>query len=166
MSNKKIHVYPRELEKLNIENLFTTGDENRPYTDGKLDIETLFGKNSRDDKNFTFDSQVLLDGVKKRRQKLKEYCSDTYKTCCETIISANNAGLTDIIFEIPEIVPDCLDYKPLECLKYIEGKLKEQKISDIILSHSRIFITWNNLESKIKETNENLPNMHNETHHI
>ena len=166
MSNKKIHVDPRELEKLNIENLFTTGDENRPYTDGKLDIETLFGKNSRDDKNFTFDSQILLDGVKKRRQKLKEYCSDTYKTCCETIISANNAGLTDIIFEIPEIVPDCLDYKPLECLEYIEGKLKEQKISDIILSHSRIFITWNNLESKLKESEENLSDIHNETQHV
>lgn len=151
MSNKKIHADPRELEKLNIENLFSTGDDNRPHMDGKLDIDTLFGKNSRDDKTFTFDSQVLLNGVRKRRQKLKEYCADTYKTCCETIISANNAGLTDIIFEIPEIVPDCLDYKPLECLKYIESKLKEQKISDIILSQSRIFITWNNLESKIKE---------------
>jgi len=157
MTNIKID--SRELEKLNIENLFSTSDDTKPYTNGKLDIDTLFGKNSRDDKNFTFDSQILLNGVKKRRQKLKEYCSDTYKTCCETIISANNSGLTDIIFEVPEIVPDCLDYKPLECLKYIENKLKEQKISDIILSPTKIFITWNNLESKIKEAEKHESNL-------
>lgn len=150
MSHRRIHIDTRELEKLNIENLFTTGEDNRPHTDGKLDINTLFCDNVKN-KDYKFNSQVLLDGVKKRRQKMKEYCVETYKTCCDTIISANNSGLTDIIYEIPEFVPDCLDYKSIGCLKYIEEKLKEQKISCLILTNIKMFITWNKLEEKLEK---------------
>ena len=163
MSYKKEHINFKGLENLNIENLFTTNYGNKPHTDGKLDINTLFRNNSKNSKNYSFDSQVLLDGVKKRRQKVKECYSSTYKTCCETIISANNSGLTDIIFEIPEIIPDCLDFIPYECLKYIEEKLKEQKVACLILSKIRIFITWNNIEEKINEAEANTPNTANET---
>ena len=156
MSHGKVHIDTRELEKLNIQNLFTIGEDTKPYIDGKLDINTLFCDNMKNNKDYKFNSSVLLNGVKKRRQKMKEYCSETFKTCCDTIVSANNSGLTDIIYEIPETVPDCLDYKPNECLNFIEQKLKEQKIGTLTLSKTKIFITWNNLEEKIKQSEKEL----------
>ena len=148
MSHNKIHIYTKELENLNIETLFTTGEENKPHTNGKLDINTLFCDNMKN-KDYKFNSQILLEGVKKRRQKMNEYCLETYKTCCDTIVSANNSGLTDIIYEIPEFVPYCVEYKSTECLKIIEQKLKEEKITCLLLTKTKLFITWNNLEEKL-----------------
>ncbi len=56
-------------------------------------------------------------------------------------------------------MPDVLDYNSYDCLKIIQEKLNEQKISSIIMSKNKIFITWKNLEEKIivsKETQINL----------
>lgn len=148
-----------ELRKLNIGNLFETNDGSKPYLNGNLDINTLFTKNTTDLKDFSFDSQNLLDGIKKRRKKTDDYYMETYRTCCATISSANDSGLVDILFDVPDYVPECIDYKPKKCLNFIREKLEEQKISSLILSESRIFITWSNLEEKLlaseKEINEN-----------
>lgn len=142
------------MDKINIENLFANG-ENDFYISGSLDVFTLFSKEEKN-KEYNFNSNVLLDCVRKRRQKMKEYCDNAYKLCCERIESANKSGLTDIIFEIAECVPDCLNYKPRECLEYIEKKLKAQKISTYTMSDTQIFITWINLEDKLDDTVRNI----------
>lgn len=148
MSHRRKHVDKKELEKLNIENLFATDDNRLSHCNGNLDINTLFGDIVKIE-NYEFDSQILLDGIFKKRQKLNECYTQSYKNCCETIISANNVGLTDIIYDVPKFMPDCIDYVSLNCLKFIEKKLHEQKISILPLSQTKMFITWINLEEKI-----------------
>lgn len=149
MSNK-ISIDPRELEKLNIENLFSNQDGSKPHTDGKLDINTLF-KNSKKEKDFTFDSHLLLSNVKKKKQKLKECYFEIYKNCCETILSADKSGITDIIYEIPHDIPECLDYQPADCLISLKNKLKKEDMSCLILNKFRLFISWKRLEYKIED---------------
>lgn len=137
-----------ELQKLNIQNLFSLKSGNKPHTNGKLDINTLFGKYEKPTDNFVFDSDVLLDNIKAKKQKINNCHSRIFKTCCESIMSANSSGITDIIHEIPEHVPDVLDFNSRNCLVYIKEKLHEQKISTSILSNTKIFITWQDLEKK------------------
>ena len=150
-----MHHTIRELEQLNIENLFTGKHGMKPYTNGKLDINTLFRKNIGGSNDVPFNAQVLLEGVKKKKQKIRECYENIYKNCCDTIMSANKVGLTDIIFEIPNNVPECMEYKPIDCIKNIQIKLREQKISCFILSLFRIFISWNDFEEQIKLSSNN-----------
>jgi len=148
MSNKNSINY-NELQKLNIENLFSSKAGNKPHTNGKLDINTLFKKCEKINNKFVFDSEVLLESIKLKKQKIADCHLSIFKTCCESIITANSSGITDIIHEIPEHVPDVLDFDAKKCLSFIKDKLQEQKISCLILTQTRIFITWNNLEEKI-----------------
>lgn len=138
--------------KLNIQDLFGKFDHNYSSS-GRIDLESLFRKHTPSDE-YRFDSTILLETVKKRKQKFKKFCSELFQICCETMISANDSGLTDIIFEVPDVVPECVDYKPAECLKFINEKLKEQKLSSLLLSKTKIFISWSNLEKKISEEDE------------
>ena len=155
MSDIKNNINYKDLEKLNIINLFTSTDGIHPHTNGKLDIETLFKKNPKHDKDFIFDPYVLLNNVKKKRQKLIECYFGVFKSCCTTILSADKYGITDIIFEVPFNIPECLDYKSEDCLESIKKKLNNNGISCLKLNKSRIFITWNNLEEKLICVNNN-----------
>ena len=143
------------LKNFNIENLFSS-NESKPYTNGKLDINTLF-KNNLQDSNFVFDSDTLLNGVRKRKVKLEDTHIDIFKGCCRTITSANDTGITDIFYEVPENIIECIDYDPKICMKFIKEKLNEHNISSLIIKKSRtkMFITWKDLEKKLAEKEEN-----------
>lgn len=156
MANSKKHTNHHELDALNIENLFTPADGTKPHTNGKLDINTLFGKKHNDNENFEFDSEILLESIKKKKQKLNECHYSMYKSCCDAIMMANKSGITDIVHNIPENVPDVMIFKPLECLRFMKDKLEEQNISCRILSKTSIFITWHNIEEKIKAKKKEL----------
>jgi hypothetical protein len=132
-------------KNISIETLFPTEDGSKPYIGGKLDIKTLFGNNNKDN----FDSRELLDIVKRRRKKLQECHEDAYKSCIRSIRLINNSALTDMVFTVSSYVPDCVDYNPYICLKYIKKKLGEQFIDTTILSTTEIFITWHNLERRL-----------------
>lgn len=150
MSSNNSH----KLKSLNIANLFG-GDGNAPHTNGKLDINTLFiKKNSVTE--FSFDSDILLKGVRKRKLKVTETHANIYKGCCEIVTTASGTGATDIIYEVPDHVIECTDYDPYECLKFIKEKLMEQNISTHILTRKKIFITWHDLEEKINQKEEEI----------
>ena len=154
MTHGMTNINLRELEKLNIENLFICDDGTRPHTNGQLDINTLFRKHNTDVKNYKFDSQALLSGARKRKQKIQECYMKMYKTCCDTIMSASKMGLTDIIFEVSEYVADCSDYSSTECLDYIDKKLTEEKILCEVISPIKIFISWHKLETDMDKTDK------------
>jgi hypothetical protein len=147
-SNKKIHI--QNLRSINLENLLGN-NETSQHTYGKLDLNSLYktGKNSE----HVFDSEVLLNGVKKKKAKITQTYNDIYKGCCKIIVNACDAGISDIVYEVPEYVLNCLDYDSKECLKFIKQKLLEQNISGLIISSKKIFITWFNLESKLSKQN-------------
>jgi len=133
-----------ELEKMNITNLFSSINGRKPSTNGRLDINSLFKTNIECD-NFKFNSKILLNNFKDQQMKLKNKHVYFYKMCCEKIEHANDNNLTDITFDIPRYIPDCNLYKPHECLEYIKTKLEEEHISSVIISNTKIFITWYNL---------------------
>lgn len=143
----------KDLEGLNIENLFPSQNGNRSYTNGKLDINTLFGSNN-DSTKFTFDSRMLLDSIRRKKEKVLKCNQNFYEACCNTIMSANKVGTTDIIYEVPKYVADCQGYDSLNCLLYIRQKLREQNITCSIQSNVKIFITWNDIEKKLSNKTE------------
>ena len=151
MSKKSFNF--KGLEKLNTQTLFCNGN-NIPHTNGKLDIETLFQKKSINIKDYSFDSTILLNGIKQRKERLQEYYINMYKSCCDAITSANKSGITDILHAVPESVSEILDYDSLECMQYIKNKLNEQKISSTIWDKNKLFITWASLEKKINNERE------------
>jgi hypothetical protein len=154
MSKHKKDEYDKfSFEKLNIENLFSS-DGIRPHTNGKIDIETLFKKNNTNE-DFDFDPHMLLSTIKKKRKKMKECYDEIFKSCCDTILSADKSGITDIIYEVPHYVPECSNYNTDDCIKILKNKLNEQKLSCLKLNKTKIFITWSNLEEKLS-SNENI----------
>lgn len=153
MSNiNKTHLNVKNLKSINIENLFG-GDTGITQKKSKLDINTLFKKNETDE-DYQFCSDVLLKGVKQRKKKLIETHSNIYKTCCDIITKASDAGMTDILFEVPDNVFDCIDYSPHECLLYIRDKLIEQHISTCIRPNKKMFITWHSLEKRLTQRDD------------
>ena len=136
-----------QLKKLNIENLFSS-KESIPHANGKIDINTLFSDNND---NFVFDSNMLLNNAKKRKIQLEETHSKIFNSCCRTIMLANESGITDIFFDVPDNILECIDYDPKICTKYIKEKLLEHEIKSLIIkkSKTKMFITWKNLEEKL-----------------
>jgi hypothetical protein len=137
MANKK------DLSKFNIETLFG----GTSHTNGKFDVNTLF--NTQDSQeNFTFDSNMLIRNITKKKEKLNECYNNIYKSCCTAILSADNSGLTDIIYEVQQYIPECLGYDSYDCICYIKRKLSRQKISCLITSTTKLFISWKNIDKK------------------
>lgn len=160
-NNNANNIGTKNLKYLNIENLFSNGPS-KPLTNGKLDIETLFEKKSNKNEN-KFDSDMLLNGSRKRKIKLEDTYSDIYKSCCDIIKSANDSGITDVFYQVPQHIVECPDYDSFDCMIYIKKKLLDEKISSFILPKSKIkmFITWANLEKKLSQRNENLNKIEN-----
>lgn len=151
IANNLFLVYKRiemSLRKINIENLFST-DAYIPHTNGKLDINTLFALKTRS--SFTVDPKVLLNNGIRRKKTLDERYISIYETCWNTIVQADKAGVTDIIFEVPELT-NCIGYSPTECLNIIENNLSAVSNGGIKcnpLNNKRLFITWFGIEKKL-----------------
>jgi len=133
------------LSKLNIENLFPNSNNCGNNFHGRLDINSLFQNHT---KEFNFNSNVLLEGIHKKRKALQEHYNNIYKICCETIMAVNKSGLTDITYEIP-LYSECVGYNCIECLNFLKDKLKQQKLGARIVAQTKIFITWHDLEKRI-----------------
>jgi hypothetical protein len=133
------------MNNLNIESLFDIKDEFKPHQSGQLDIQTLFQK--KDPKKFVFNSQVLLKTVRKRKEALENCYNTIYEKCCESIMAANSAGLTDIVYEVVMVYPECPEYSASDCVSIIQKKLNAECIQTIILSATSLFISWDGIEN-------------------
>lgn len=149
------------MNNLNIESLFCGGEgrsrggsgelerKGGVHTNGRLDINTLFKK--KDPPKYAFSSKLLLRTIYNRRKVLDKCYGEIYEKCCESIVSANNAGLTDIVYEVTEFVPECSDYSSEDCLLLIQEKMKDEMIPTWIMPPNKIFISWFNLEIDLGE---------------
>lgn len=136
------------FKNINIKNLFST-EKSVPHTNGKLDINTLFAPKFK--KDFEVDPTILLTGGIKRKKTLDECYINIYQTCWNTIVQADQSGITDIIFEIPDRV-NCLGFSYSECLNIIEKNLiavSQNGIKCKPLNEKRLFITWHGIENVI-----------------
>lgn len=139
------------INNLNIASLFPCSDGSKNYVSGCLDIKTLFASQNE---NYIFDSRVLLNQKNQRDQVVLKWYRIMYKSCCEKIKDVNDNSITDIIFDIVVQVAECPEYDSYTCLKFIEKNLNEQFINTHILSATKIFISWNNLENKYDTLNK------------
>ena len=79
-----------------------------------------------------------------------------YNFCCNRIKDSDTNGITDLVFELPELIIDASIYKEKECIEYISKNLRDQHIDTLILKNNKLFITW-----KYFELNKELINMTN-----
>ena len=143
------------FSKMNIETLMPSRNRNYNNTK-KLDVYTISsGKQINIDPSRNFDSTELLANIYDRRKKIRNWFVDMYNLCCSKIKDADESGLTDLLFELPELLIDSSIYKEKECIEYISKNLREQNIDTLLLNNNtQLFITWKYIElNKEKELN-------------
>ena len=135
-----------------------SGNPELNYIKGKLDVN-IISKNTKfndnDEEKYNFDSKVLLNNIYERRKRLHKWMIKMFNLCCEKIKTADDLGLTDIVFEIPKVIVESSEFKHEQAIKYIDENLKKEFLDTYILSYRQIFISWkyielnreNNLES-------------------
>lgn len=135
------------MSKITIDSLMPSSTHSY-LNNGKIDINSISkDKFINDDPDITFDSGVLIKSIKKKREKIRSKLVSCYNLCCEKIQDADNIGLTDLIFEIPNMISMSNIYsKDIDILRYISDKLKNEGLNTYIIDEKRIFITWKFIE--------------------
>jgi len=140
------------MDKFSIESLFPSNEGEELSSSGTLDVNTLFnGTGINNDPDREFDSSVLLKSIYDRRSRLRKNYVIIFNKCCERIKATNNYNLTDIIYELPIVIPECPNFNHRECLEYIRDNLRKQYIDAIIIDKRKIFITWKYIELNKEE---------------
>jgi len=132
--------------KMNIENLMPSYNKN--YNTQKiLDVYTIsHGSKINIEPQRDFDSGDLLNSIMHRREKMRNWFVNMYNQCCYKIKEADNLGLTDIMFELSDIILENSSFKHKDCIEYISKNLREQFIDTLILADNKLFITWKYIE--------------------
>ena len=134
------------FSRMTIENLMPSNNHNYNNTK-KLDVFTISnGKKINTDPDRDFNSNDLLNSIYEKRQKYRNWLVDIYNQCSNKIKQADDDGLTDIIFELPDIILENSSYKHKDAIEYISKNLREQKIDTLIIDKKKIFITWKYIE--------------------
>jgi hypothetical protein len=146
------------LKNICIENLIPGNNTSKcNYVKGKLDVN-IISKNSKYnediDEKCEFNSKILLNNIYEKRKKLRKWILKIYNTCCEKIKLADELGLTDIMFEIPEIILESSEYKHEQAIKYINDNLRKEYLDTYIINYRQIFISWKYIELNKDNHNE------------
>jgi hypothetical protein len=136
-----------KMEKLTIDKLMP-GNYSSYLQKGKFDINSISkDKYINDDPDINFNSEDLLKTIKKRREKTRAHLVISYNLCCEKIKEADEAGMTDLIFNLPNmIIMSNIYCKNIDIIRYISEKLKKQNLNTYIVSDTKLFITWKFIE--------------------
>lgn len=129
------------MDKLNIENLFNC----KTGTNQVLDVKSLI--NTHDN---SFDIKKLIDTREQRRKKLIDSYIRAYVQCINKVTIANSLGKTDLLYSVASYIKDVPSYRPEDCLKYIEQRIKSLYMDTYIVNRTTIFITWVYIEANIK----------------
>ena len=66
--------------------------------------------------------------------------------CINNIQDNNDMDITDMIYSVPLYMHMQPKYDSVDCLQYIESKLRKQYLDTYIISKKEIFISWLNVE--------------------
>ena len=140
------------MSKVSIDLLFPSNSGKRKY--GNIDIETLFpinNNNARFKVNMpVFDPDKLTEERENRKNELKQIYRNMLSLCLKKITNVNKMDCTDMVYEVPTKVFLYPKYNSLECLQYIEKKLRKSYLDTLIISDKSIFVSWLNV-SRNKE---------------
>lgn len=143
MSKQKV-----SLNNLNIE-LIT--QKKIPENKNILDANSLSASNKKYEEANLFDSNVIIKKRKKRYEKMLDIYMKYYSICIDRIKLLTNKNKTDLIFDVPPLILDCPEYNSKECIKFIEEKLRTIYFDTLIMSPTRLFITWKYIELNTEE---------------
>ena len=142
------------FSQMNIENLMPSNNHVYNRNKGVLTVDMISrGAKINVEPDRDFDSSKLLNNINDRRRKKRNWLVNMYNQCCAKIKDADDSGLTDIIFTLPEIIIENSSYKHKEAIEYISKNLREQKLDTYIIDKRNLFVTWKYLELNL--TNEN-----------
>ena len=82
---------------------------------------------------------------KNEEKKISDLYENNYKECLLKINTAVELNLTDIIYHVGLSFFGYNNYNSLECLKYIQQKLKDKLFLTLIISKTDIFVSWKNI---------------------
>ncbi len=152
LKNKKINI--QELCCINIENLFNTNQNthipnpNDTIINNKIVLNV---NNLVESKSFksTVDDNYIVKKIKNiedyEKKKINELYNKIYNDCLKKIDDTIDMNLTDVFFIVNDNFFGYKDYRSLECLNYIQNKLRHKKFETLIYSKNIIFISWKSL---------------------
>lgn len=132
------------MERLNINNMFP---ESKIREDKPLDVRSLYySTEKRRSKKVEFKVEDITKRWEEKRKKVVQQYKKVYNMCLNAIKNSNKMNKFDIVYEVPIAVYMCPDYSSVECLEYIEEKLKKLYLDTLIINHFSIFISWVNIK--------------------
>ncbi len=150
------------MDKLSISTILQRDDvcnnnknNNKSNNKSNIDIKSLMTiTNSYYDHTINFTADQIIKLNKEKREKILEVYNKYYYKCIEKIKLLNNQGKIDLIYEVPEIIPECPDYIAKFCIEYMCKKLKENYFDTYMMNPTTLFVTWKYIEAN-KEKNKN-----------
>jgi hypothetical protein len=148
------------MDNINIKNIFINNDQiikNNHYIKDKNDKDdnlfieefNTYSLSSKNKLVNIVDDNFILSKIKNvqkyENDKLNEIYETKFKECLLKINDAIDMNVTDIFYTVSSAQFGCKIYKSIECLKYIENKLRKKKFDTFIYSQNNIFISWKKL---------------------
>ena len=137
------------MDNINIKNIFVNNNTYRKDNKdnvtfiNEINTYNLISKNKLID---VVDDNFIVNKIKYvqkyENEQVLEVYEEKFKECLLKINDAIDINLTDIFFTVSKGYFGCKKYESLECLKYIEDKLRKKKFETLITSKIEIFISW------------------------
>ena len=139
------------FNSININNIFSTNKNNvRP-----LDVHSLYSQDENNTKNkIDFSVENLSIQRQEKRNKLIQKYKKILSLCLTKINSVNKNNKTDMIYTVPLVIFGYQDYNSVECLNYLEAKLRYLHMDTLIVSKTEIFVSWLNVDKNKNEKNK------------
>lgn len=132
------------MDKISINNLFPSANDFKP-----LDVHSLYNPREQKVKNkINFNIDKLIKLRDERKNKILVQYEKIFNIILNKINTTNNLNIYEFVYDVPEAIYGYFDYIRIDCLKYVENKLKELKIDTLILNEKSIYISWYNLLNK------------------
>ena len=135
------------MDRISINNLFPSSNNFQP-----LDVNSLYNVNEQRTKNkITFNIDKLVSLREERKKKVFVQYEKIFNMCLNKINLANGLNKNELVYYVPEAVYGYFDYNSINCLEYIEDKLRKMKLETLILDNTSLYVSWENLAKKIKK---------------
>lgn len=135
------------MDKISINSIFSQNSNST----GKLDVNTICDTNKKQSEDkIKFSVDRLIQLRRERKKMINMEYEKQYDICLNEIELANKIGMSKIAFDVPPVIYGFKDYNQFDCLEYIHKKLLRMKFDTIIVSSSQILISWEDIESNIK----------------
>lgn len=138
------------MDKININNLFPSSNDFRP-----LDVYTLYHTRDQQTTNkINFNIERLIKLREERKNKILIQYDRIFNMCLKKINIANELNKTEIVYDVPDAIYGYLEYNRIDCLGYLENKLKSMHLDTLILNDKTIYVSWINLHENINKARE------------